>query len=316
MTVSSGRNRDGTRHGTPPQGRGRGLLHRRRFLTITAAALAAPGTLSAATASWRGTALGAAASIILGGTGRAAAVDTFAAVTAELQRLEDIFSLYRDGSAVSRLNRAGRLDAPPPELVAVLDLCDRMHDATGGAFDPSVQPLWLALAQTGHPDRRAVGWAGVAFGPDRIAFARPGMALTLNGIAQGYVTDRITGLLRARGYGDVLVDMGEIAALGTRHGTAWRTDVASPDGQIVRRLGLVDRALAVSAPTATSIGSSEGHILDPRPGGSGPRHRLIAVSADSAAVADGLSTGCCLLAAGEARRAVARFDRARLEVLI
>lgn len=291
-------------------------LHRRRFLAISAAVTVAPGGLLAATTSWRGVALGAPASITLGGTGRAAAAETFAAVTAELDRLEEIFSLYRPVSALSRLNRTGRLDAPPWELVDVLALCDALHDATGGAFDPSVQPLWRALARGEQGDRSCVGWNGVGFGPDRIIFARPGMALTLNGVAQGYVTDRVAALLRARGYVNVLVEMGEIAALGTRYGAHWEADVSTTEGELVRRLGLSDRALAVSAPTGTMFGPALGHILDPRPGGPGPRQRLVAISADRAAVADGLSTGCCLLSTAEAARAVACFADARLEVII
>ena len=37
------------------------------------------------------------------------------------------------------------------------------------------------------------------------------MGLTLNGIAQGYVTDRVVGILRAEGIDTRLVDMGEAA---------------------------------------------------------------------------------------------------------
>ena len=143
------------------------------------------------------------------------------------------------------------------------------------------------------------------------------MALTLNGIAQGEITDRVAALLVARGYQDVLVDMGEIAAGGTRAGAPWRVDVAAPDGRVLRRLRLSDRALAVSATAGTVLGpdAMAGHILDPRPGGSGPAHRLVAVSAPRAAVADGLSTGCCLLTAPLAARAVAGCAGARLEEL-
>ncbi|MDH3263319.1 MAG: FAD:protein FMN transferase [Paracoccaceae bacterium] len=299
---------------------------RRRFLAIAAAAIAAPGTLRAGTAAWRGTALGAAASITLGGTGAAAADETFAAVAAELERLEQVFSLYRPESALSRLNRDGRLGAPPGDLVNLLALSDALHAATGGAFDPTVQPLWLALARGGATDARPtpeaasdlVGWSGVAFDAAGIALSRPGMALTLNGVAQGHIADRIAALLGALGYRDVLVDMGEIAARGSRHGTAWSADVAAPDGQVLRRLNLRDRALAVSAPLGTLIDRERtiGHILDPRAGAVAPERLLVAVSAASAAVADGLSTGCCLLSEAGAARAVAEFPGARLESLI
>lgn len=301
-------------------------LNRRRFLAIAASAIVAPGASRAGTAAWRGTALGAAASITLGGTGGATAEQTFAAVTAELARLEQVFSLYRPDSALSRLNRAGRLEAPPAELVELLALCDALHSATGGAFDPTVQPLWLALARRAPADAAAtteaaadlVGWSGVAFDAAGVSFLRPGMALTLNGVAQGFIADRIAAVLGARGYRDVLVDMGEIVARGTRHGTAWRTDITATEGQVLRRVNLRDRALAVSAPLGTLIDRERniGHILDPRTGAAAAERRLVAVSGESAALADGLSTGCCLLSEAEAARAVAQFAGARIDALI
>ncbi|RMF37168.1 MAG: FAD:protein FMN transferase [Alphaproteobacteria bacterium] len=292
-------------------------LSRRRFLAISAAAVAVAPGAEAATASWRGQALGARASITLGGVGHARAEETFAAVTAEIERLERIFSLYRPESALSRLNAAGRLAAPPAELVETLALCDRLFAATGGAFDPSIQPLWTALAggRDGKNARRAVGWPGVRVSAAEIAFRQPGMALTLNGVAQGYITDAIARLLVERGYRNVLVDIGELRALGTHHGTPWVADVAAPGGRAVRRLTLSDRALAVSATLGTLLDRRRGtgHILDPRTGSGPPLPRLVAVSAPSAVLADGLSTGCCLLSGAEARLAVAAFPGARLE---
>ena len=76
-----------------------------------------------------------------------------------------------------------------------------MHRATGGAFDPSVQPLWQALARGGDVEaaRALTGWERVTIGQD-ITLA-PGQALTFNGIAQGFATDVVTDLLASRGFG-------------------------------------------------------------------------------------------------------------------
>ena len=48
---------------------------------------------------------------------------------------------------MARLNRDGRLDAPPAELRELLVIARHVARASGGAFDPTVQPLWLAFAQ-------------------------------------------------------------------------------------------------------------------------------------------------------------------------
>lgn len=290
---------------------------RRRFLMIAAAAAALPGAARGqAQAHWRGRALGAEASVTLAGVDAIAARPVLAAVEKELARLERVFSLVDPQSALSRLNARGFLAAPPADLVAVMVLSDRLHRVTGGAFDPSVQPLWQALAQGGDVEaaRALVGWDGVDIGDNEVRLARPGMALTLNGIAQGHITDRIAALLRARGFGDILVDMGEVAGFGhAPDGGPWIADIAAADGRIVRRLGLSDRALATSAPGGTVLSSGQGHILSAA--GLAPRQALVAVSAGRAAVADGLSTALCLLDAGMGARAVAAFEGARIEVL-
>ena len=41
-----------------------------------------------------------------------------------------------------------------------------------------------------------------------------GMGVTLNGIGQGYITDRVVDLLRAGGIEHALVDMGKTRAIG------------------------------------------------------------------------------------------------------
>ncbi|MCF3973545.1 FAD:protein FMN transferase [Paracoccus salsus] len=293
-------------------------LTRRRFLTLSAAALALPsGARAQSVARWQGVALGAPATMILAGVTPIAARPVFAAIEAELLRLERIFSLYRDDSALVRLNRDGHIATPPPELLEVLTLAGTLHAATAGAFDPTVQPLWQALA-TGSDTARAraaIGWGQVGFDTSRVTLARPGMGLTLNGIAQGYITDRIADLLAARGFVDVLVDMGEIAARGQRgDGTGWRAGVATPEGLITQRVTLRDRALATSAPLGTQLAGGVAHILGS--GGRVPTRRLVSVSAPRAALADGLSTALCLLDTDETAHALARFQEARLEATL
>ena len=297
------------------------MTSRRRFLAISAAAIAVPGAVRARPVyTWTGIALGAGAAIRL-------AHDDAPAITAraaaEIDRLEDVFSLYRGNSALSRLNREGALAAPPFELLKCLSLAGAVHRATDGLFDPTVQPLWAAwataAAQGQRPDAAALsraqaltGWAGVSLDAAAIAL-RPGMALTLNGIAQGYVADRVAGLLAAEGLDDILIDTGEFHALGQQpQGGAWPVRLAQ-GGEV----GLTSRALATSAPLGTVFDAAGtlGHILDPKTGlTAAPRWRGISISANSAALADGLSTAACLMdsrAAIEASLAV--FPGSRLD---
>lgn len=279
-------------------------MKRRRFLTITAGALAASATGLQARPirQWKGTALGADAMIALDHPDFDRLVK---ASLAEIARLEQIFSLYRSNSELSRLNDTGQLDAPSLDMVACLDLCRDVHRVTGGLFDPTIQPLWAAyadaetLAGTVPSDRQIaqalglVGWEGVRVDSQRIEL-RPGMALTLNGIAQGFVADRVAELLRAQGVENVLVNTGEIHAVGhSPDGQPWPVTIRDGKG-----LGLQDRALATSAPWGTVFDNAGrlGHIIDPRTGRPAPSvWRQVSVSAGSAAIADAVSTAACLM---------------------
>jgi len=309
---------------------------RRRFIAITAATAgvaALPGAAFAQVpvATWRGIALGAGASATLAGIEPDAATGIFRRMKAELARLENIFSLYRPHSALVRLNKNGHLDQPPTELLEVLSLTNSIHAATNGAFDPTVQPLWILYAKAAGQNsiptateikaaKRRVSWPSVRFDADRIAFDRPHMGLTLNGIAQGYVTDRIADLLRAEGLRGVLVDMGEIHAIGQRpDGGPWRSGLRNPDGGVFAGyVSLQDRALATSAPAATVLDPAGriGHIFDPRTGKPGGLWRQVSVSARSAALADGLATAFCLTNHAQILRSVAAFENVSVEKLV
>lgn len=283
-------------------------ITRRRALFIAAAACALPKLAAAApVARWQGNALGAHAEIRLAGLTYAEAEPTFARVEAELDRLESLFSLYRADSALMRLNANGRLDAPPPDMLELLSLAGSVHDRTGGLFDPTVQPLFALYATLAIEGRlpsaeelaaayALVGFDGVAISLDRIALARPGMALTLNGIAQGFVTDRITKLLREAGLRDMLVDIGEIRAIGNRP-AAGGWEVRLSDGS---RVVLNDRAIASSNRLGTLVNPAAGigHIFDPRPGEAAPAGPALTVNVQhaSAAVADAYATAATLAA--------------------
>ena len=98
---------------------------RRRFIAIAAAMAATAvwprtGTAGMAMREWRGVALGAQATIRLAHPDAVAAQELLERCMAEVERLERIFSLYRPESALSRLNDAHSLEAPPFELVELL----------------------------------------------------------------------------------------------------------------------------------------------------------------------------------------------------
>lgn len=298
-------------------------ITRRRFIGISAAAagLSLPAlraaSVQAAPVTWRGIALGAVASLQIHHPDRAVAEQLIQRSLEELRRLERLFSLYRDDSALVALNRRGVLEAPPAEFVELLGEARRYAELTSGMFDPTVQPLWTlytdhfsrpGASPDGPPpgEVRAatakVGYEGMLVSPDRIVLARRGMALTLNGIAQGYIADRIVALLRAGGIGHSLVDMGESRALGSRpDGRPWQVGLTDPDHpeRIAATIPLLDQAVATSGGYGFRFDAQGrfNHLFYPRTGRPADRYRSVTVRMSTATAADALSTAFSLLPA-------------------
>ena len=301
-------------------------LSRRRFIFISAAAIAMPKSASSRQplVQWKSNAMGASARLAISGMSKSQAKAHIDNVRSEISRLENIFSLYRDDSILSRLNKDGFYYAPPLEFAQLLAQVATIHKATNGAFDPTIQPLWLAYAKSqGKPDtktierdRNQIGWNNVHFDANKIVFKKSQMAITLNGIAQGFITDRIADLLRAGGLKNVVVSVGEIVAMGERApGEGWKIGISEKeDGAADEYLTLSDTAIATSAPLGTVLDSSSdiGHIIDPKTG-TAPNHwKRISIIHPSAAIADGLSTAFATMTRTEIEAAISDFPGARL----
>lgn len=323
------------------------MLTRRRFLGITASVAALPPLMTSGLARaggtvrgmspvvWRGTAMGAMASMTLVHPDRAEGQRLIEQCRAEIDRLENIFSLYRSDSAITRLNREGVLESPPHELVEVLSFSQALARASDGAFDPTIQPLFQLYmnhfrdpGSVSQPPPRAriaealarVDYRQIRIGGERIELGR-GMAITLNGVAQGYVTDRVAALLRSQGLEHLLLDLGELHANGNHvEGRPWHAGIADSrnPGQLLMELDLPlgpERlpALATSAAAGSRFEQTGQwhHLLDPKSGESSAYHSSVSVAARNALVADGLSTALSLVPAGKQDALLAAYAPAQ-----
>lgn len=297
-------------------------INRRSVLAGSACAMAVSAMLPFAFASgqaepliWKGQALGAPAKIILYHPDRKRAQGLLHEAVREAERLENIFSLYRADSELSRLNRAGALAMPSPELVELLAICRDYWTLSSGLFDPTIQPLWQCLYKhfsqadpsPSGPTRaqwdaalKKVGFDHVLFNETRIAFAQPAMALTLNGIAQGFITDRVVSVLARGGVRYGLVDMGEYRAIGTQpDGKPWRIGIAEleSDRDPLDYLDISNQALATSSFAGFRFDEKGrfNHLLNPKTGYSSALYQHISVLAPSAAAADAWATAFNLM---------------------
>lgn len=313
-------------HRAPDGARG---LTRRRAIRIVAAAAGLPLGIAALRASappaqmfhWHGAVLDAVSELTLWHTDAALVRRTFLKMRAEIERFERIFSLYRADSEIARLNAAGALAKPAPELRALIEESQRFGMLSGGAFDITVQPLWQLyeaqfwsrthvvddiVARAQEVARERVDFRLVDTGASRIAFAREGMGMTLNSVAQGFITDAVADMLRNDGFETAMVDLGEYHALG-RHpdGHPWRVGIRNAlaaDG-LDRVVELDDTALAVSGGYGTTFEPSGRfhHIFDPRTGASAHRLADAAVTGPRATVANALAVALCVLGEGRAQ---------------
>jgi thiamine biosynthesis lipoprotein len=132
--------------------------------------------------------------------------------------------------------------------------------------------------------------------------------VTLNGIAQGYITDRIAELLRDRGWRNVLIDVGEVRALeGRPDGTPFSVCIR----ETLQVLPLANMALATSSAGTLVFSARQGlaHILHPQTGATPAHWSSVTVANPSATIADALSTALFLTDGQELERILRRFPR-------
>ncbi len=281
-------------------------LNRRRFLSISAACmLATPAR--AQIHRWQGRALGAEVDITLHAPAEIAepALDR---ARGSLDAVMAQFDLFDPASTVSRLNRTGHLDAPDVMFRRLMQACTQVHAATGGLFDPTVQPLWRALAERQPPQaaRALIDWSRVRHSAASVTLGE-GQALTFNGIAQGFATDLVAEALRDAGLERTLVNIGEFRGTGG----PWRLGISDPEIGMIGTRTLTSSAIATSSPKAVPLGG-QGHILH---GHAKPRWSTVSVEAATATMADGFSTAPTMARLGGIRAAVGTFGIRRITLV-
>lgn len=245
-------------------------------------------------------------------------------VRAAFAEVEAGLSVFSPDSLVSRLNDGGEALFPAPAEPAdfspakVVAAALAAASDTGGAFDPTVDPLmrlWgfrggMRMAAPPSDDEIAaamekVDWRSVSVSPAgdgfvRVSFAKPGMRLDLGGIAKGYAVDLAFERLRAAGFTDFLLNLGgniRVSGRPSPDRAEWTVAVRDPgdpsrlagetvmlgDGEAVATSGSYERFVEIG-------GRRYSHIVDPRTGRPAARQGSVTVVAQTAMEADAFST--------------------------
>lgn len=166
-----------------------------------------------------------------------------ASIDSVLVLVNKSINTYDPASEVSLFNKSKTgIKFNLPYLLAPIQKAKEVHEATGGAFDPTVMPLVNAWGfgpdKQGVPDsakvdslRRLVGFGKIRFSNDSLWKTDERAQLDFGGIGQGYGADVITNFLRSKGVENMFVELGgEGMALGqnTESGKPWKIGILDP----------------------------------------------------------------------------------------
>jgi FAD:protein FMN transferase len=270
-------------------------------------------------------AMGQAVHLQLFAESEAAGYDAAQAALAELRRVEQRLSLFDDTSELCELNRrAGRASlSADTDLSTVLAAALRFQGASGGAFNPAIEPLMRAWGfhrpRTTEPSaveiaeaRQAARAARIEIHGLTVTLPSGETQLDLGGIGVGYGLDRMASVLRRMGVERAFLDVsGDCLALGAPPGEAgWRVDIAHPrrPGRTIATTRLRDMALATSSNTVSVVRygrAIRGHVINPETGWPTAAIAQVSVVASSGIEADALSTA--MLVSGRPFEGVVRW---------
>lgn len=187
---------------------------------------------------------------------------------AEVHFWHDRLSFFQPESLLSFINRSAghRAVRVDEDVWGLLSLCDRVHGASGGSFDPAAAGLVRRAAPgagvppSAHDGPADSGWAALVEldEPSRsVRFRERGVRLDLGAVAKGFALDRAAEALRAYDVGGALLHAGTSSVVAI--GASMRRLGLRAAGSVFRTT-LRDGCLSVSAPRGGTIGGVP-HVL-------------------------------------------------------
>lgn len=240
------------------------------------------------------------------------------------REIEKIMSEYRDGSAVSRVNRmAGKKPVKVDDMTwQVIEHSCRIGKETGGAFDITFAPLgklWnIKSKKPALPPQekieealKLVGLEDLVLDPKEktVFLKKQGAGIGLGGVAKGYALDRMAAIMEEEGVADyILYGGGDILAGGKKGEDKWQVGIQHP-----RKMGELLAHFAVDGHWAVATsGDYERffmldevryhHILDPKTGMPARKCVSVTVMAKNAMPADALATALMVMGIEESKK--------------
>ena len=252
------------------------------------------------------------------------------AAWAEIDRVEELISSWRDDSETAAVNRnAGvRPVRVSPELFRLIRRAVKVSGLTAGAFDitfAGVGDLWdFRSAEPAVPNDeriaaalRHVGYGKIVLDEERgtVFLDDPGARIGFGAIGKGYAANRAVFVMKDRGVRGGLVSAGgDLVAFGRREdGEPWNIAIAHPRDRdrVLARIPLTEQAVVTSGDYEQYFirdGRRYSHIIDPRTGWPASGLQAVTVVCPDAELADALATAAFVMGPEEGFALIERME--------
>lgn len=227
----------------------------------------------------------------------------------EIQRIDEMLSIYDSESAVTSINNSGdSIINIDEEVFELMQKCNLFWQLCGGALDISIGSVittWgFGKGNPAIPSRKEIskalehsGWKNVSF-PDKNKIKKPdGVRFDFGAVTAGYAADKAIEVLAKHGITNALVNTGgELRAIGDD----WVIGIQHPriPGQLLEKLQLHGKAVATSGDYEQYFeknGRRYHHIINPTDGFPASECQSVTVIAENTLTADALATGIFVL---------------------
>ncbi len=253
--------------------------------------------------------MGSSCNIQLYATDRHRAQDIANLVIADVQRIEQRYSRYRDDSVLTKINltadQGGSIQIDE-ETLALINYADACYKQSDGLFDITsgvLREVWDFKSQTIPSEKQIkqvlprIGWEKVSVFGNTLSFANPGMQIDFGGIGKEYAVDRAATLCQQQGVQYGLVDLGgDIKVIGPHaDGKPWSVGIRHPrnPGQLMANINVSRGGVASSGDYERCIilnGKRYSHVLNPKTGWPVAGMASITVIAEQCVIAGSIST--------------------------
>jgi len=230
----------------------------------------------------------------------------------EIERIENVLSIYKNTSEVYYLNQNGFIGNASDDLLYNIERSLYYSNLSNGAFDITVQPILdlytYTFTELKRPPtdkeveetKKLIGYGKIHIKDGNIRFAQKGMKITLGGIAKGYAVDKAVDVLKANGMEHALVNAGgNMMAIGNKGADDWSVALENPRNkeEYITIIKLNNNAVSTSGDYERFFNENKTfhHIINPKTGYSATELISVTVIADNAMDADALSTSVFVL---------------------